>query len=358
LVEDRQQLDNYQENRWGECLSNAWVTLSCSQREYKAPCRSFAINKERKWELVSAFQKSIRRGDKEMALRLTSAMDSMPAEYAYFWKRFCVTACEDVGPANDTLASFVIACSTVFPPKRTGSKNYDLFCFLAEEMCGLSTRSRIYCSYSVIEAVASKSSLPDLSVEDGPIVSAILERKAAVDVPENPWQKWQKKNDWRAGGLLKFVGLTLPVEITKVKTLVPPYVMLFGLPSYCYDMYTRVGLEMLKRLVRGVRGGEDIRDFFLENKMKGAHLALGEALFFEEGGRIEGELIYAPLCGLEQRAFAHQFNLPLSKWLNLREMVKEALADGVIDRSREEVLGQFYGRGFGNQLHQQMTFDL
>jgi len=358
LIEQLQQLCNYQENRWGECVSSSWVSLCACLREYEAPCKSFAINKERKWELVSSFQKTIRRGDKQMALRLISAMDSMAEEYAYFWRRLCVIACEDVGLADDTLAAFVVACATVFSPKKTGGKSYDLFCFLAEQMCDLSTRSRIYCSCGVIETAASESSLPELSVEDRPIISAIMDRRATVHTPASPWQKWQKKNDWRAGGLLKFVGLTLPAETVTVQTAVPPHVMLFGLPSYSYDMYTRVGLEVLKRFVQGVPGTSCIRDFFLENRGRSRHLALGEALFFEEGGRIRGELIYAPLSDLEQRLFAHHFNLSLSKWLNLRGMVKGALANGVIDRVREEVLGQFYGRDFGNQLHQQMTLDL
>jgi hypothetical protein len=102
--------------------------------------------------------------------------------YHYFWRRLCVIACEDVGPADDTLAAFVVACATLFSPKKTGGENYSLLCSLAEQMCDLSTRSRIYCSYGVIEPVASKSELPELLVEDRPIVSAIMQRKAAVQV--------------------------------------------------------------------------------------------------------------------------------------------------------------------------------
>ena len=286
-----------------------------------------------------------------MALRLISAMRSMPEQWAYFWRRLCVTACEDVGPSDDTLAAFVVACSTIFPPKKTGNKNYDLLCFLAEQMCDLSTRSRIYCSYGTIEPAAMKSELPELQAEDKPIVSAIMQRRAAVQTATNTWQKWQRKNDWRAEGLLRFLGLRLPLEMTRVQTPVPPYKMLFGLPSYCYDVHTRVGLAMLKRLVPGVEGAEGIKELFQQNKIKGAHRAVGEALFFVEGGRIQGELIYEPLCDLEQRLSAYKFGLSLNKWLELRVLVEKALAEGVIDRVREEVLHQFYGRGFCNQLH-------
>ena len=182
-----QELLSYPESRWGEAPSNRWVSLCTSIRDYQAPPKSLAIDKERKWELVSAFQKSIRRGDKSMALRLVSAMDSMPEERAYFWKRLCVIACEDVGPADDALAAFVVACATVFPPKKTGDKNYDLFCFLAEQVCDLPTRSRIYCSCGILEPAAIKSELPALMMEDKQIVTAIMQRRAVVQAAQNPW---------------------------------------------------------------------------------------------------------------------------------------------------------------------------
>lgn len=117
----------------------------------------------RKWALVSALQKSIRRGEKEVALHLLSAIDSMPEEYAYFWRRLSVIACEDIGLADDVLASFVVACATVFPPRKTGCENLRIMGFLADQMCGLSNRSRIYCSYSVIEPAAFKAELPRLT---------------------------------------------------------------------------------------------------------------------------------------------------------------------------------------------------
>jgi hypothetical protein len=111
------ELLSYPESRWRDPASNRWVSLCTGMRAHEAPCRGLIINKERKWELVSAVQKSIRRGDKQVALRLISVMDSMPEEYAYFWRRLCVIACEDVGPADDTLSAFVVACSTIFPPR-------------------------------------------------------------------------------------------------------------------------------------------------------------------------------------------------------------------------------------------------
>jgi hypothetical protein len=338
------ELHRYPESRWAKAISDRWVSLCNRLRDYEAPRRCFAGNRDRKWELVSAFQKSIRRADKAMAFRLISAMDSMPEEYAYFWRRLCVIACEDVGPADNVLVSFVVACATLFPPKKTGEENYRLICFLTEQMCGLSTRSRIYCSYGAIEPAALKAELPELTLQDEGIIAAITQLRAAVQVPGNPWQEWQKKNDWRAEGLLKFVGLRLPLPMIQINTPIPPSKLLFDLPSCCYDVHTRVGLNVLQRLVRGVHGAEGIEDFFQENKIRNAHRALGEVLFSLEGGRIQGELIYEPLCSLEQRLFAHQFGLPFKEWGNLRVLVEKALKNGVIDRVREEVLHQFYGQ--------------
>jgi hypothetical protein len=99
-------------------VSERWVSLCDGLREYQAPHRGLAIAKERKWELVSAFQKSIRRGDKQIALRLVSAMDRMPTEWAYFWRRLCVIACEDIGPGDDTLTAFRSPARPFFPRRK------------------------------------------------------------------------------------------------------------------------------------------------------------------------------------------------------------------------------------------------
>lgn len=100
---------------------------------------------------------------------------------------------------------------------------------------------------------------------------------------------------------------------------------------------------MLQRLVRG-NGAPEIREFFRDRQVKNAHKTVGAALFFEEGGRIKGELTYEPLCALEQRVFARQYGLSLENWWNLRNLVRKALERGVIDATREEVLLHQYGQ--------------
>jgi hypothetical protein len=211
-------------------------------------------------------------------------------------------------------------------------------------MCDHPTRSRIYCSLGVIESAVSESVFLFLIPEDAKIASAIRESVGRIRNPRNPWEQWLRKNNWRAEGLLKYVGLMLPFELLQTQLPLPPPRLLFGLPSYCYDMHTRVGLEMLRRLVHGVRGGEGIRELFQQNRVKGPHRVLGEALFYVEGGRIQSELFYQPLYSLEQRLCAHRAGLSLDSWLTLRKLVQAAVDEGVIDRVREEVLHQRYDR--------------
>ena len=116
-----QELLTYPSRNWDKAPSVQWESLCSQMGTYEAPPRSMVLAKERKWELVSAFKS--RRADKPMALRLVSAIDNMPEEYGYFWRRLCVIACEDIGPADDELATFVVACSGIFTPKRRGRRH-------------------------------------------------------------------------------------------------------------------------------------------------------------------------------------------------------------------------------------------
>jgi hypothetical protein len=344
-----QELFTFPNRNWATAPSVQWESLCSQMRAYEAPPRSMSLPKERKWELVSALQKSIRRADKPMALKVASAIDNMPEEYGYFWRRLCVTACEDIGPADDELVTFVVACSSIFTRKKTGPKTYDIFCFLVESLCNLSARSRIYCSMSMIESMVLEGNVPELSVEDGQIVSAILQQKATMLSPMIAWQEWQSRNDWRAEKMLRFVRFTLPYEMFRVQLPIPTYKMLFNLPSYSYDMYTRSGQEMLSRLMRGAFGATAIRNFIHGSKVKGALKALGEALFFAEGARLEGELLYPSLSRLEQLLVAHQHGLSLNEFLALQCLVLDALKIGIIDQIREVVLHKTYPCAEGTQ---------
>src|SRR6266699_6175043 len=117
-----QELLTYPERCFGQPALQKWVYLCSSLSTYQAPSLNFPIEKARKWELVSALQKAIRRADKATALKLISGIANMPEEYGYFWRRMCVIACEDIGPADDTLVRFTVGCATLFSPKALGTE--------------------------------------------------------------------------------------------------------------------------------------------------------------------------------------------------------------------------------------------
>jgi hypothetical protein len=329
----------YPKSRWGKPPDDRWLLLCNQLQTYAAPLCSFAIGPERKWELVSALQKSIRRGEKQVALRMVSAMNSIPEASAYFWRRLCVIACEDVGPADDVLVAFVVACATSSPARKN---NNDIWCFLVEQMCDLAARSRIYCSMSVVEAAATKAQLPQLSVEEARVASAVERRASSIAYPSLPWEHWLKKNGWRAEGLLKFLDLRLSGDITHSGLPVPSYKLLFELPSYAFDMHTRPGMTVLKSLFIGIDGTTEIRDLIQAHRVYNPTKALGDALFFVEGARIRNELIYPVLCGLEQRVLAQHHGLSHECWQNLCSLVEAGLRSGLIDKIREEILTKLY----------------
>jgi MgsA AAA+ ATPase C terminal len=338
------ELLGYPEHCFGEPAPDRWLDLCSSLTNYQACSVNFAIEKDRKWELVSALQKAIRRADKVTALQLLAGIASMPEDYSYFWRRICVVAAEDVGPADDTLVKFVIACAKVFSPRELGTENRRHLCFFVEQMCDLPTRSRIYCSFESVSIAAKNATLPALCPDDKVILEAIAYQKDGVKAATTRIQEWQKRQDWRTAGLLKYLGLRLPLASRIDTRPLPASRTIFDLPTYCYDQYTRIGLTVLHRLVQGVRGAGAIRDFFQRNRVKEAHKVLGEALFTVEGGRENCELIYPALRSLEQRIFAHQFGLPFDDWLRLCDLTLAALRHGIIDVLREEIVRRQYGQ--------------
>jgi len=46
------ELHRYPERWWAKAISDRWVFLCNGLRDYEAPGRCFAVNRERKWELV------------------------------------------------------------------------------------------------------------------------------------------------------------------------------------------------------------------------------------------------------------------------------------------------------------------
>lgn len=325
MIKDRLAWTGMADEKWWKEACDALVL-------YEPPPPSLKLSHpERKWELVSALQKTVRRGDTQLALKLVSAMCSLPTELAYFWKRVCTTATEDVGPADNAVMNFVICASKVYTPKKAADFQYKVLCFLTEMMCE-TDRSRVYCSESIIDSLLSSAVMPNnLKPAEKELLAHIQECGDVTD--------WAVKNNWRGEGMLKYQMLAG----TTNQSLMPRFwkrpepLLLKGLPSYSYDMHTRVGKSVLVRMT----GFKVIKEFFEQNpSIKPRAEALGWALFFEEGGKIDGEMDNIVVSVLEQKFVAAKFGWTFDNWMLLRDLIKTLLDDGAIDKLREKVLSE------------------
>ena len=296
---------------------------------YSPPPPSLTVkNPDRKWEVVSAYQKSVRRANKEQALRMVSAMLTLPKEIPYFWRRVVVTACEDVGPANPPLALFVTACASLYKPASAASWQDKVLCFLTEQMCD-SQRSRVWCQYSIVEGCLKSGLKPDVMHET---CDAVL----ALKYDPSPFQQWVKKQNAVSEGMLKFM-LLPELGLYESDWTSPEVVLLYGLPDYCYDMHTRVGKGMLYRAMNFHQFKPLLKD--CNDKVK----ALGYALFFMEGGKIDKALASASLSVLEMQMVASKFGVEVGAFLELLKAVGVALTDGTVNKIRQEQLVKAYG---------------
>lgn len=303
-------------------------------------------NIARKWELVSAFQKTVRRGDAALACQLASAMAGLASERQYMWRRICTVAAEDVGAGNPDLMAFVLAASSVFTPSTlTPTHTRALWVFLTRQMC-LAVKSRLYCQFSLLQesqmeygAKIQTFHSTEFGRQLGKIVSADLKA-----MPHSPKDQWLVTANWRAEGMS--VG---PIwhEMLRAKnqdaaTLTqtpwnpPPPSLLSGLPSYAYDKHTQVGKAALTRVCTLPIA----RKLFNEHPCSEKRDAFGWALFYEEGGRIQNELSSMPMVDLEQRLIADRLNISPESWAAIKAVVSEIVTSGQMDAVRANVLSK------------------
>jgi hypothetical protein len=123
--------------QWHTEPSLRWLALCEQLGEYDAVTAWLEVTTvSRKWELVSAYQKSVRRGLTEMAEWLATGFVSLGSkEWAFCWRRICSTATEDVGYGDPELMNFVIACSTVYRVANGADVLRTVWLFLTRLMC-------------------------------------------------------------------------------------------------------------------------------------------------------------------------------------------------------------------------------
>ena len=308
----------------GMAKEDEWKHLCAALETYTPPPISAApIAPDEKWNAVSTYQKSVRRGQFLVAMKIVSGM--VPTEdCGYLWKRVCTTAAEDIGPANDALMNFVIQCSKTYTPKRAPDYQFHILAFLTQAMCE-SAKSRMYCSLSIIEN-NMKTKPSNLTKEEEGFLKQI--RKI------NKQEHWAVQNNWRGEGMLKFQ-LFDGMQLVANGWEPPAPTMICGFPDYAFDMHTRIGKTVCSKLV----GRSEVKEFFGKHPTNDKTQAVGYALFFAEGGRILHALRDSRIALLEQKFVSSKFGYSDEKvWMQLIDIISKLVDSRVVNMLRQSTL--------------------
>jgi hypothetical protein len=298
-------------------------------------------NPERKWELVSAYQKSVRRGHLELALKLVSAMVSMTGERTYMWRRVATTSAEDIGAGDPMVMKFVLACHSIYTPsKLTDRMALNLWGLLTKLMCA-AQKSRVYCQLDVLRQALEADPVPQ--IVNGDPESQVVADVLALDLKVldvDPASHWLIKNNGRAEGLA--VG-ALWVEILSLTLSSMPQAtdeprLIKGLPDYAYDMHTRTGKIALARLCNH----EEVLKWFTAHPTKNKIQAVGHAVFYQEGGVISNGWTSPKIDRMTERMEGLQAGWDEAQWVEFSELISGLIAEGVLLGLRSKVADSFY----------------
>lgn len=218
-------------------------------------------NENRKWEMVSAIQKGIRRGETVKALRLASALTKHPSHdvYSYLWRRLVVTAMEDVGIPNKELMAIVFLCCDVFSKKSMMAEGADVALWLTEALSTAAVKDRSICDLGVIDYVLKE--MGDRAYEEATWEGMDEERMVVMQkvLDKEPAHAMDAIDTYLAADAWKTQEMNLvyplvwdfagdPQDWTALSDdyVVPEVRVIAGLDSYAYDMHTRSGQEAIR----------------------------------------------------------------------------------------------------------------
>ena len=173
------------------------------------------------FEVVSALQKEIRRGNEEGAMYW--ALEFLPRYEAYLWRRLLIIANEDIGLANPPVVQFVTSqCNCWFTMRRLNGKG-ECRLVLANAILAMcrSPKSRLadhfQCVVNKANSNGSKREIPDYALDKHTLrgkqmgrstahfllVGAELHPEADLDDPylDDAWAIWTEgreavETDW------------------------------------------------------------------------------------------------------------------------------------------------------------------
>lgn len=283
----------------------------------------------RRWEVVSGFQKAIRRGEAEEATRLASALINAGGDAAkHFWRRIPVVAAEDIGFGDVTLVVFTVVAARVYQQKKMAQYEKQVGLFLVDKLsqapkdrtlCDLAVTKECYMGALDREGIRKALTSDEEEVLEGILVHDTINPESAVG-------KYLEKEKFRTDelGLFYGIGEALidgdPVTVVpgKQKTVSP---RILGIPSYAYDMHTRVG----KTAVRVFSYCEVFKKFFEKTPVKDQAKLVGWVVFYVESEVLDRQIDYPhrkSVYDLSIKAAMVGMGLPWEKFPELYQLVE------------------------------------
>ena len=280
------------------------------------------------WVVKSLLQKSIRRGEVEIAQR--AALTFLAQKGAAIWRRLIVIAFEDVGAGSPDLVAMVVATSTDARWRKKSGGDAVVASHLARLLAEapksrsaehLITTATDHPSVEQERRAVSTSSIADNLAAVADISNSLTHRAlASWCVSGIGWQREKKPGTDLPGLLGAYRNLGVPVELvaatgiaaaksrepitlmvpliclaaydgqapTVLEAAVPGTLVLDDIPMYALDKHTRVGLEAIRSLVKY---NCEIREF-LERHVAPAqrHKAAYMAAFYADAAPLASKL--------------------------------------------------------------------
>ncbi|TGS82731.1 hypothetical protein EN817_25150 [Mesorhizobium sp. M3A.F.Ca.ET.174.01.1.1] len=325
------------------------------------------------WVAMSAMQKGIRRGDVELAL--SAAMTLLRSDPAKLWRRLAGIAVEDVGLANLDCVALVFAGTLGKTFRQSFGGEWAVASLLVKQAC-LSRKCRA--ADDLLIALSHHHELDDLrstlAREDlsehlsriegrGALLGASLAalhasgvrwtgqaasqkadpkalfatiRSAGIDheitgLAEQGWRRTREA----LPVLLPLLTLALPFGKLPVQDDELPYIVTTrsGLPTYCYDGFSREGLTTLARfLKRDTTTGRWFRKHVPAQYRVGV---LHGAVFRVEGGLVRQRVQWPCAVTLRRLADSGYHGMKLPDPDALLDMIRDDLP--VLDEERADV---------------------
>ncbi len=321
-----------------------------------------------KWILASGYQKSLRRGETETALRCAAAL--WHQDRLSFWRRHHTAVLEDIGiAAPDVLVKVLTATTSTYWRQRVGDLRVALHLTrliceatktrIADELLLICERSSNHTSLREHFSHASNEQLTDYIIgsnysliEKGLAIwffggtnnfktELMPQRKGSIHKLSEVLRTLSTPTDlveacigvigrtqWPLAALTPIIWQEVQKHDISIKHNIIPVPKDFeGIPYYSADTFTRVGQTCLRQLQKSV---SELQCFTVKQ--------LGVALFAIEGGLLDKYLsspFLDDFASAGEIAYAEGEGLPIERYLIMRDCLKDNMELLQIIRSKQ-----------------------